>query len=207
MGNTRQDRRPGSPIRLILWRAALILALSGISATFALAGETAAGPRAGNLGVECTPDSGLRYCDNGDGTVRDQKSGLLWLKEANCPALGPSGDGKGTFDEANAAAAMLQDGRCGLADGSRPGDWRLPTKQEWQAMLDPSFKNPAIANAAGTARWTPGNVFTAVQPEGYWSSSPDPEASGFAWGAGLFGGVVGSARKTIRGFIWPVRSP
>ncbi len=173
----------------------------------ALASVPSASRSEGDVGVRCALNAKLRYCDNGDGTVRDNRSGLLWLKDANCPSLGPSGDGKGTFEEANAAAQSLRDGQCGLSDGSKVGDWRLPSKQEWQAMLDPSFKNPAIGNADGTRKWTPGDVFSGVQSEGYWSSTADSKAPGFAWGAGLFGGIVASASKHIQGFIWPVRNP
>jgi hypothetical protein len=205
-GQTVHKRRQYSRT-LSLCSAILIMAAGEDSITPAVAGEPAASQTEGDAGAGCASNSKLRYRDNGDGTVRDNRSGLLWLKDANCAALGPSGDGKGTFEEANAAAASLRDGQCGLSDGSKAGDWRLPNKQEWQAMLDSSFKNPAIGNADGTRKWKPGDVFTRVQPEGYWSSTPDSKASGFAWGAGLFGGMVASAKKQIQGFIWPVRNP
>ncbi len=157
--------------------------------------------------VRCSPDSKPRYHDNGDGTVCDGRTGLLWLKDAGCQALGPTGEGRGTFKDANAAAAALLSGRCGLADGSKPGDWRLPTREEWLTLLNPLFKNPAIGNADGTGKWRPGDAFMNVRSAGYWSSTSDPEASSYAWGAGLFGGVIASARKSDENFIWPVRKP
>lgn len=164
-------------------------------------------PADSKAAVRCTPEATLRYCDNGDGTVRDTRTGLLWLKDAACADLGETGDGKGTFEEAKAAAATLRGGQCGLSDGSKPGDWRLPNRDEWLATLNPAFKNPAIANAAGTGKWQPGDAFINVQSGGYWSATTDSEASDFAWGAGLFAGVVASARKGTEGFIWPVRKP
>lgn len=186
--------------------AALITIAMGTAASPALAEMPAERAKGASAEVRCTPNSALRYCDQGDGTVLDTRSGLLWLKDASCLALGPSGDGKGRYEEAKAAAAKLADGQCGLADGSKPGDWRLPTRQEWQAMLSRGHKNPALANAAGTGKWKPGDIFAGVRSEGYWSSTQDPEASDYAFGAGLFGGVVASAGKHIRGFIWPVRN-
>lgn len=191
---------------LRLGAALLIAAASGASITSALADEPAAGAKAQGAGADCASDPKFRYCDRGDGTVRDNKTGLLWLKDAGCLELGPTNDGKGTFEEANAAAAALRSGQCGLSDGSKPGDWRLPSSQEWQAMLNPLFKNPAIGNGDGTGKWKPGNIFINVHSDGYWSSTADSEASGYAWGAGLFAGVVASARKGIEGYIWPVKS-
>ncbi|OAD19361.1 thrombospondin type 3 repeat-containing OmpA/MotB protein [Candidatus Thiomargarita nelsonii] len=64
--------------------------------------------------------SSYRYSDNGDGTVTDNRSGLIWLKNANC-------FGKQKLKIAMQSAANLADGQCGLRDGSRRGDWRLPT--------------------------------------------------------------------------------
>ena len=73
-----------------------------------------------------------RFVDKGDGTVRDNKTGLIWLRNANCAAPGP-----GSWDEAMAAAVALRDkppgqsDACGLSDGSKAGDWRLPTIKEF----------------------------------------------------------------------------
>jgi hypothetical protein len=36
---------------------------------------------------------------------------------------------------ANQSAAALGDGQCGLTDHSSPGDWRLPSRDEWIATL------------------------------------------------------------------------
>lgn len=157
--------------------------------------------------VRCAAESGRRYCDNGDGTVFDRRTGLLWLRDASCSDLGPTHEGKGTFDEAQAAVASLHNGRCGLRDGSKAGDWRLPTLSEWKAMLNPLYKNPAIANGAGTSKWRPGDVFFNVRSRAYWSSVVDSEIPTHAWGAGLFTGVIASTRKRDEAYIWPVREP
>jgi hypothetical protein len=198
---TQEKRQPRLSTNR-LCGALLLATLSGTSAGPALAAEPAATEK---KATDCAAD--VRYCDNGDGTVRDTKTGLLWLKDASCLELGPTHDGRGTFDEAKAAAAALKSGQCGLSDGSKAGDWRLPTSQEWQATLNPQFKNPALSNGDGTRKWRPGDVFINVRSDGYWSSTADSKASDFAWGAGLFAGVVASARKGIDGYIWPVRTP
>ena len=53
----------------------------------------------------------------------------------------------------------LESGMHGLEDGSRPGDWRLPTKSEWEDLFDTRYSYPALSNTAGDGQWTDGNPF------------------------------------------------
>jgi len=71
-------------------------------------------------------DTGNRYVDCANGTVTDTVTGLIWLKNAYC-------FGGLNWPNAGNAATGLQHGECGLTDNSLPGDWRLPTKAEWEA--------------------------------------------------------------------------
>ena len=59
------------------------------------------------MGVSAEP----RFTDNGDGTVTDNLTGLIWTKAADCFGL---------RDWANAVSDvnMLANGSCGLTDGS-----------------------------------------------------------------------------------------
>jgi len=93
-----------------------------------------------------------RFTDMGNGTVRDNRSNLLWLKEGN--AFGPM-----WCSSALAAANSLESGEHGLTDGSSQGDWRLPTKSEWEEFFDNNYSYPAISNAAGDGRWSQGDAF------------------------------------------------
>ncbi|MEN8217885.1 MAG: DUF1566 domain-containing protein [Pseudomonadota bacterium] len=136
-----------------------------------------------------------RYTDNRDGTVTDNSSGLIWMKNANC-------FGEQNWDTAIQSAANLAHGECGLRDGSRRGMWRLPTKEEWEAMIDDRYKYPALSNAAGTGQWKEGDAFSDVQ-WWYWSSSTRNLSS--AWGVGLNGGGVGFNVKTFALYVWAVR--
>lgn len=76
-----------------------------------------------NRYVACSNTAGL------NGTVTDTVTGLIWLQDAACL-------GSLNWAVANQAAAAA-DGAWGgeLTDGSRPGDWRLPTKGEWEATI------------------------------------------------------------------------
>lgn len=155
----------------------------------------------------CKDKPTSRYCENANGTITDTRSSLIWLKDGSCDDLGTNGNGADTFTNANLAASQLAEGKCGLMDGSKPGDWRLPSKEEWEAMIDKSYTAPSLSNAAGNGQWEEGNLFIAVKSEGYWTSTPEKNDAGFAWGVGLFGGVIVSANKNIEGNIWPVREP
>ena len=138
-----------------------------------------------------------RFSDLGNGTVRDNDTGLIWLKNANC-------FGGKTWNDAMAAAAGLAHGQCGLTDGSVAGDWRLPTKEEWQAFVDTSYSNPALCNAAGTGHWSQGDAFDNVQSNRYWSSTEYD--SDHAWVVDVYNGDVYPNLKVYSYYVWPVRS-
>ena len=56
-----------------------------------------------------------RFTDNEDGTVTDNLTGLLWLKNANC-------FGSTTWSQAVSYCNGLASGSCGLTDDSDAGD-------------------------------------------------------------------------------------
>src|SRR5690349_24442240 len=120
-------------------------------------------------------ETSKRYLDCGNGTITDTVTGLIWLKQVNCL---PEADWK----SANQAAAKLKAGDCGLRDASAPGDWRLPTKAEWDATiakgvtLGCTFNTaPSLTNDDGTACYGDGTGSSAVgvSAGGYWSSRLD----------------------------------
>ena len=145
--------------------------------------------------------SSNRYTDNGNGTVTDNKTRLIWLKKANC-------FGKQNWETAMRSAAKLAHGECALRDGSRAGMWRLPTKDDWKAMIDKKYKNsdwsqPGISNAAGTGPWKEGDAFSGVQTSAYWSSTE--YANDNAWRVYLRYGGVPTGGKDGTYYVWPVR--
>jgi hypothetical protein len=147
--------------------------------------------------------SSVRYTDNGDGTVTDNRSGLIWLKNANC-------FGRQNWERAMQSAANLANGQCGLRDGSMRGMWRLPTREEGEAMIDEKYKKsdwsqPTLSNAAGTGPWKEGDAFSGVQANSYWSSTTDASYTGIAWGVYLDYGNVNRDAKGYTYYVWPVR--
>lgn len=170
-------------------------------------------------------NSGVRYQDNGNGTVTDCKTGLVWLRDANCKdtagGITRGKDGRLNWDDAVKWAAGLHNGLCGLKDGSSAGAWRLPTKTECEAMIadaqSKGYKNPPLTNAAGTAQWTNGHIFYHVLLPGFnykyygnrfWSSTEFAGSETIhAWFVGLDGdgGVGANPKKEFSHFVWPVR--
>ncbi len=153
--------------------------------------------------------AGTRFTDMGDGTVTDEKSGLIWLKDANCSELAGIVNiifGTTDWNTANTvAAAGLSAGTCGLTDGSIPGDWRLPTKEEWQAFVDKNYESPALSNGDANGQWTEGNPFNGVQNDGYWSSTQFEELLITAWHVSMTYGTVHNINIVSDGNVWPVR--
>src|SRR3990172_7705182 len=105
-----------------------------------------------------------RFTDNGNGTVRDRLTKLIWLKDANAFGIR-------TWEQALSDANTLSSGSAGLTDGSVAGDWRLPNVKELESLIDFAYFDPALSSASGKSRWTDGNAFIGVQPGFYWSST------------------------------------
>src|SRR5438128_3074647 len=181
-------------------------------------------------------DNVNRYVNCGNGTVTDTVTGLIWLKNAGCFAGFVTFPGEGTlsYPAANQAASALKDGQCGLTDGSSAGNWRLPTKDEWNATIARAvalgcfdvFGNtghaPAITNDSGTGCLAAGpSSFDGVIKSAsvYWSATSVENTPSSAWVAQLDVGYVWDDSKinidatkinnrTIlnSAYVWPVRS-
>jgi len=167
----------------------------------------------------CRADCSLaRYVHNGDGTVTDSMTGLIWLRDATCRDIPLTDDyGMASWADAIAGLALLADGTCGLADGSSAGDWRLPTKSEWESAIAPAIalgcsdfpvpgNPPSITNAPGTACHADGPpAFVDVDDYYYWSSTEKDDNE--AWRVSLNLGYTSYWFKIIPWKIWPVREP
>jgi len=160
------------------------------------------------------------YVSCGNGTVTDSVTGLIWLKQVDCL---PNAD----WAAANMAAAGLKAGDCGLTDGSSPGDWRLPTIDEWSAQalrLGCTFAGPgtapSVTNDEGTGCYGDGSASSfAGMPIGedlrlsgsYWSSTNRNRQNNpfSAWYVSLYLGAVDSSSDSSDNIntkrVWPVR--
>lgn len=154
-------------------------------------------------------DNVNRYVDCGNGTVTDTVTGLIWLKHVNClGSLNP-------YSQANQAAASLADGQCNLTDGSSPGDWRLPTKAEWQATVAAAValqcSLPALTNTPGTGCFGNGpNAFVAAPIDfiqvRHFSSTANEVFPSRVWVIDVSSGTLSfDGFKSTSHRAWPVR--
>jgi hypothetical protein len=144
-----------------------------------------------------------RFSDNSDGTITDNLTGLMWLKDANCITNyasydndGTAGDGAVTWQHALEFVAGINSGTySNCARGYT--DWRLPNRIELRSLADYSKNNPALPT---------GHPFANVQSYYYWTSSTYAFNTSWAWyvympaGSGLYNDKANSY------YVWPVRA-
>jgi hypothetical protein len=150
-----------------------------------------------------------RFVDCSNGTVTDNESGLIWTKNASCWGI----NAYFTWDEASIEILNLADGFCGLTDGSSPGEWRLPTKAEWERMVAAAVAlgncDPTITNDAGTDCFDTGpSSFTNIigfEFGFYWSATTDSATTANAFRMNMINGEMVSTAKTGLVLAWAVR--
>jgi hypothetical protein len=119
------------------------------------------------------------YTDNGNGTITDNVTSLMWQKQAD-------------FTYRNWATAETF--CAGLSLGNN-ADWRLPNDIELMSIVDYGAFNPTI-NAT---------YFPATQPYAYWSSSTNAVNTGAAWRVSFINGDVSPLMKSETIFVRCVR--
>ena len=107
-----------------------------------------------------------RFTDKGDGTIKDNLTGLIWLKNANCPNVFRDWQ-TALNDVARINTSGKMNGNdCGDTSGKRGThrtDWRLPNVRELHSLVDFAFFSPAISNAGGTGIGSNSDPFSNFQ--------------------------------------------
>ena len=124
--------------------------------------------------------SSSHLVDNGDGTVTDTTTGLMWQQDTPLPDH--------TWDEAIAHCEGLK-----LAGYD---DWRLPNIRELLSLADFKTFDPSIDPV----------YFPGAKMEHYWTSTTDSSRPGYAWFALFTDGVDGASSKTMSREVRAVRS-
>ena len=144
-----------------------------------------------------------RFTDNGDGTIGDNLTGLIWLKNADCVRLDLNWQNALDF-VSNLNLGHITDPAipldCGDTSGRRgkhQTDWRLPNIREMLSLIDFAFFSPAISNAAGTERATLGDPFTDLQQTVYWTSTTSAGATDQAWVVDVTDGMIKFVSKNV----------
>ena len=135
------------------------------------------------------PDS--RFQDNGNGTVTDLATGLIWKQCAE----GLSGAGCAS---GRAATFTWQEAlqHAEAADFAGSSMWRLPNKNELASLVERRCYAPAINE----------RYFPSTPSSWFWSSSPYADYSRGAWYVYfLYGNVYGNF-KPFDGYVRLVRA-
>jgi len=199
--------------RVMLIVLSLVLALAGAGAGGAedgfyvipaMKGNYAPVPKTGQTTPCVTGDDGdlhmgvasptPRFTDNGNGTVTDKLTGLIWLKNVNA-------FGMKTWADAMTTANGLKSGDAGtgLTDGSQAGDWRLPNVRELQSLLDYGRSYPALPE---------NHPFTElVWGSYYWTSTTSAWDSALAFDVAIGGNAMADPydKTNADDYVWCVR--
>jgi hypothetical protein len=147
-----------------------------------------------------------RFSDNGNGSITDNMTGLIWLTNANCTeTVGGVAKVNGTLTWADAItwSNNIASGKCGLSDGSTVGQWRLPNIVELESLINSQAYHPALSSGIP---FTSGHPFSNVQLSYYWSSSSFSNDITMAWNIDIKYGNVVTNIKTSNYNVWPVRT-
>lgn len=126
--------------------------------------------------------SGNRFINNGDGTITDNATGLIWVANPASAGVG----GTYTWDNAIAACKNLK-----FAGYS---NWRLPNIKELVSIVDYGAHNPTI----NTAYFTSQSLL-------FWSSTTSACYTSGAWLIDFSCGLMVNLDKTVPFSIRPVR--
>jgi len=145
------------------------------------------------------------YVDNGDGTITDTRTGLMWEKKSDD---GTIHDKDNTY--AWSATGSLADGPAFTtflatlnAGGGFAGytDWRLPNEFELLSLQNFGNLNPSVSAAFNTSCGGGCTVLTCSCTSasfGYWSSTSRAGNDAFAWVVGFSEGHVPRRRSDRR---------
>jgi uncharacterized repeat protein (TIGR02543 family) len=109
-----------------------------------------------------------RFTDQGNGTLLDNLTGLIWLKNADC-------FGTKTWQQAldSANALLGNNTQCSLNDSSVAGQWRLSNRSEMDSLIN-------YQQADGGA-WLNGQGFVNAKNGWYWTASSYTPSAADKW--------------------------
>jgi hypothetical protein len=158
-----------------------------------------------------------RFTDNQNGTVTDNLTKLIWLKNARCPWSPFDVGSNSPFDAVVHlnATGNLGAGTCGDTsnNGSHQTDWRLPNVREFLSLLNYAYNDPAISNRQGDGRAVEGDPFnnliggdpryqTSTRQADCLPSTCNVPIGAPPYSIFLYNGKIDENAGTI---IWPVR--
>jgi len=143
----------------------------------------------------------LSYTDNGDGTITDNNTGLVWEKLSSDGSIH---DQNMTYVWDNAFAVHVA--ALNTANFAGHNDWRLPNVKELQSIVDYQNINPAVSSAFNNG-CTPGcTACSCTFNSIYWSSTSYATRAQRAWSLHINFGQVADDSKGNAFFVRAVRA-
>ena len=144
-----------------------------------------------------------RFVDNGDGTITDRRTGLMWEKLARELSVHNVGNDY-TWDEATSTkiATLNSDSFAGH------NDWRLPSADDLVSLVDYDTRVPAIEAAFNSSCVIPCTIRTCsctASDHPYWTSTSYQSDSASAWIIGFSEGFVSTNPKFFSAYVRAVR--
>jgi len=139
-----------------------------------------------------------RFTDNGDQTITDNLTGLIWTKDANLmKTRDPGFDVEPNTGDGDVSWQHALDyiNKLNLEKYRGYNDWRLPNWREQRSLANDGQGN--------SSTWLNSQGFTNAQTI-YWSSTSYTSSPSNAWYVSM-GGGMNNRPKTESYFIWPVR--
>jgi hypothetical protein len=134
-----------------------------------------------------------RLVDNGDGTITDNMTGLMWLQEADCLSFADWEGALAKIDDFNTMSIA-----CTNYAAMTYIDWRLPNVSEFQSLIDFGQADPALP--AGSP------FLDVITNSFYWTSTTDVDTPIHAWLMGMSNGETDINSKVLSNWIWAVRA-
>ena len=129
---------------------------------------------------QSTPDS--RFEDNGNGTVTDLVTQLMWSKCSDGQTYNQTNGGcDGTATELNWQTALQNADALNYAGHT---DWRLPNVKELYSLVETACVMPAINST----------FFPGTSTESYWTSSQ--AGANLSWSLGFGLGIINDLYRT-----------
>src|SRR6266480_2000091 len=148
----------------------------------------------------------LAYADNGNGTVTDLNTGLVWEKVSDD---GTVHDKDNTYTWANAFTGHVATLNATSFAGHT--DWRLPNVRELQSIVNYQSSSPMVSSAFKTncAPGCPATGCSCTASGNYWSSTSSVSSPSRAWFVSFRYGNVdafsSSGSKSVAAFVRAVR--
>ncbi len=145
----------------------------------------------------------LSYVDNGDGTITDANTGLMWEKLSDDGSIHDK-DNTYTFIQSIDTRLGSLNGAGGFAGYT---DWRAPNRRELESIVNLQNVNPAVSAAFNTGCVASCTVLTCSCTVSlyYWSSSTYANFPTYAWLVDFGDGYVLADGKTGSYYVRAVR--